>query len=103
MIIPNIPRRIKYKKYKILVMNTDSFINNRTKFINRITQLIILFKNKISFTNEQYIRKNSQKMGNNFFNSRKLYLNLKIDLNFFLEIFNALITILIASINNRNL
>ena len=103
MIIPNIPIRIQYKKYTILVMNKDSLIKNRIKFIHWITQLIILFKNKISFTNEQNIRKISQKIGNRFFNSRKLCLNFKIDLNFFLQIFNALITLLIASINNRNL
>jgi hypothetical protein len=42
-------------------------------------------------------------MGNRFFNSRKLYLNFKIDLNFFLQIFNALITLLIAAIKKRNL
>ena len=84
-------------------MNTDSFINNRIKFPHWISQFLILIKKKISFTNEQNIRKISQKIGNRFFSSRKLCLNLKIDLNFFLQIFNALITLLIASINNRNL
>jgi hypothetical protein len=34
MVIRNIPRRIKYKKYKILIMNKDSFVNNRIKLIN---------------------------------------------------------------------
>lgn len=42
-------------------------------------------------------------MGNRFFNSRKLCLNFKIDLNFFLQIFNPLITLLIAAIKKRNL
>lgn len=85
-----------------LLMNTDSFINNRIRFIHWITQFLILFKKKISFTNEQNIRKVSQKIGSRFFSSRKLCLNFKIDLNFFLQIFNALITLLIASINNIN-
>ena len=41
-------------------------------------------------------------MGNKFFNSQKLYLNLKIDLNLFLEIFNALITSSIVASNKRH-
>lgn len=84
-------------------MNKDSFIKNRIKFVNWIIQLIILCKKKISFIKEQNIRKVSQKMGNRFFNSRKLCLNFKIDLNFFLQIFNPLITLLIAAIKKRNL
>ena len=97
----NIPKRIKYKPYVILVMNTDSFINNRIKFVHWITQFIILFKNKILFTNEQNIRKVSQKIGNSSFNSQKLCLNFKSDLNFFRKIFTPIINPLIALTNNR--
>jgi hypothetical protein len=89
--------------YRTLVINTDSDIKNNINCFHLIKNSIILWTKNTSLISETAILKASEKMGNNFFNSRKLYLNLKIDLNLFLEIFNALITSSIAASTRRHL